>query len=82
MTRRLPIYPCDLIPYSLYLSISIANDKKINTQGFKLTLNNKKLNSTPNIILNLDEDQIKKLEKAKRKGIGAQSINFMLERMQ
>ena len=70
--KQKPPYYSDLIPYSLFLSPNqLQTFRKINSQGFSITLNNKKLNTQPNIIINLDEDQIKKLEKAKRKGIGA-----------
>ena len=70
--KIIPLYHSELIPYYLFLSPSqLQTFKKINSQGFSITLNNKKLNTQPNIVINLDEDQIKKLEKAKRKGVGA-----------
>ena len=78
MKKNLPIYyhdsyPYNLIPYSLFLSPhQLKTITNINSKGFRFTLNNQKLNSTPNIILNPHEDEIKKLEKPKRKGVGAQ----------
>lgn len=45
---------------------------KIRRKGFKFNLSNNKLNSSLNLSLELTEEQIKKLEKDKNKGIGAQ----------
>ena len=61
----------DLIPYNIYLSPNqLKKFRIINTIGFNFQLSKKSHKLKPNMVVPILREDIKKVEKAKAKGVG------------